>query len=345
MEDIHLGNSLRNTKNPTDATIRGYMNSAAEAWRILTGTAPPLFDDARDGERAKLKPIVADILGQQRAWKEPKSKREPYTFPMFSVLHSEVQRSTARLGAAFLGQQFAIFDWTRLGIFTGSRLSEYGQSKPRKGERFAVVPSSTHAGEWAGTPVAFIRDDFTFYDKSMLRLTCSTAIAQQRSIEYVHIRFRYDKSPTNFSLRKFQRSRGTFLCPVKAVVSILLRADLLGIPSSYPIGAFRSECNEAEAGSGTFQLIKGEHVQAVMRDACVKAYPDASHYMRQHIDRIHSHSNRVTAAVALHNSGVPVEDIANRLRWTVPSVKHYLRECFTVIGTLTERAIAGAMMT
>jgi hypothetical protein len=66
---------------------------------------------------------------------------------------------------------------------------------------------------------------------------------------------------------------------VKAVVSIHLRADLLGIPQSYPIGAFRSERNEADAGSGIFQLIKGEHVQAIMRDACVRAYPKASHYM------------------------------------------------------------------
>jgi hypothetical protein len=180
MEDIHVGNSLCNTKHPTDATICGYMNSAAKAWQILTGTAPPLFDDARDGERAKLKLIVANILSQQRAWKEPKPKREPYTFPMFSVLHSEVQHSTARSGAAFLGQQFAIFDWTQLGIFTGSRLSEYGQSKPQRGEHFAVVPSSTHAGVWAGTPVAFIWTISLFRTRA-----CFASIVPQPSLNSI----------------------------------------------------------------------------------------------------------------------------------------------------------------
>jgi hypothetical protein len=187
MEDIHLGHSLRNTKNPMDATIRGYMklNLAAEAWQIHTGTTPPLLDDARDGKHAKLKPIIADILGQQQAWKEPKPKQESHTFPTFSVLYSEGQTRMPRSGTAFLGQHFAIFDWTWLGIFTGLHLSLYGQSKPWKGECFAVVPSKTHADEWAGMPVAFICDDFTFYDKSMLRLDRSTTIAQQSCIKYV----------------------------------------------------------------------------------------------------------------------------------------------------------------
>ena len=53
---------------------------------------------------------------------------------------------------------------------------------------------------------------------------------------------------------------------------------------------------------------------------------------------IQSHSNRVTAAVTMFNTGIPMETIANCLRWSVESVKHYLRECTTKIGFLTERA-------
>jgi hypothetical protein len=78
MEDIHHGNSLRNTKNPSNKTIHGYMTYAAEAWRALTGMMVPLYEDPKDGKCAKLKPIVAKILSQHQNWKPTKQEREPY---------------------------------------------------------------------------------------------------------------------------------------------------------------------------------------------------------------------------------------------------------------------------
>jgi hypothetical protein len=42
MEDVHQGHSLHNTHNPSDKTICGYMTSAAEAWKVLTGMTVPL---------------------------------------------------------------------------------------------------------------------------------------------------------------------------------------------------------------------------------------------------------------------------------------------------------------
>jgi hypothetical protein len=49
MDDIHHGNSLCNTKNPSNKTIRGYMTSAVEAWKALTGMTVPLYEDTKDG--------------------------------------------------------------------------------------------------------------------------------------------------------------------------------------------------------------------------------------------------------------------------------------------------------
>jgi hypothetical protein len=43
-------------------------------------------------------------------------------------------------GSVFLKERWAIFDWTHLDIFTGSNLTEYGQSKPTPGALFATVP-------------------------------------------------------------------------------------------------------------------------------------------------------------------------------------------------------------
>jgi hypothetical protein len=133
---------------------------------------------------------------------------------------------------------------------------------------------------------------------------------------------------------------GSFLCPVKSVIMILLRAELLGIPPDFPIGAFRGP----KDGIGEYSFLQAKHVTEVMRAACIEAYPDPQHYMRLHIHLIHSHSNRITAAVAMYNAKVPIPIIAVRLRWSVPSVKFYLRDCFMQVGELTEQALKGAMM-
>ena len=133
--------------------------------------------------------------------------------------------------------------------------------------------------------------------------------------------------------------RGCFLCPVKAALSIIQRAHRLQVPPDEPLGVYRKNA------SGTYAFLQGAHVVSVMRKACVAAHPDPDHYLRLHIKRLVSHSNRVTAAVALYNAGVPIEDISFRLRWNSDAVKFYLRDCYRTIGDLTQRALMGALMT
>jgi hypothetical protein len=55
-----------------------------------------------------------------------------------------------------------------------------------------------------------------------------------------------------------------------------------------------------------------------------------------------SHSLRVTAAVALNNAGVSLDDIAFCLRWNSDAVKLYIRDCYRMINNLTCKALAGA---
>ena len=127
---------------------------------------------------------------------------------------------------------------------------------------------------------------------------------------------------------------------MRAVTSLLTRADRLGIPTAFPIGAFRP----FGAPPGQFVFLTGKDVAEVMQAACIRAYPNPDHYLRRNIRLLQSHSNRVTAAVALSNAGVPIDIIAARLRWNVESVKFYLRDCFRAIGPLTEKAIIGALL-
>jgi hypothetical protein len=55
--------------------------------------------------------------------------------------------------------------------FTGFRLVECGQAKLAKGRCYNVVPSPLDAGEWAGSSLAFIHADLTFYDSHNCQVT------------------------------------------------------------------------------------------------------------------------------------------------------------------------------
>lgn len=260
--------------------------------------------------------------------------------PMFESLSNEITRHFRHDATVLLNRKAAVLDWTGLGLHTGSRIGEYGQSKPTKKEPFAKVPNTREAGEWANTPLAFIREDFQYFDKLLVRHPYTKCIANPNLAQYVHIRFRYDKSKENFTIRKYKRLSGIIVCPVKRSLSILKRADTLGVPAGYPIGVYRP--NGAPANS--FAFINKDDVKDVMQHACRLAYPDPNHYLRLNIHLLMSHSNRITAAVALYNAGKSIPVIAFRLRWCVESVTFYLRDCFSAIGPLTEAAITGAYL-
>ena len=90
--------------------------------------------------------------------------------------------------------------------------------------------------------------------------------------------------------------------------------------------------------------LRSKDMVDIMRAACVNAHPDPDHYLRLRLHCICTHSNRVTAAVALSNAGCLEDEIAFRLRWTPPSVRFYLRQCSKAIGRMTEAAITGSLL-
>ena len=261
--------------------------------------------------------------------------------PMFVALkyYLAAKRDSVTSLQTFLSKEYACYDWTRLGLFTGSRISEYGQSKIPSGQRYASVPLTPDAGIWAGTSIAFIASDFTFYDNRARLLpaaTCRRSDATDR-IEEVHIRYRYDKSRDNFTVRKYRRQPSAPFDPIIACVNILRRAHLLSIPPHEPLGQFRNL-------QGGVDCLRATHVTSIMRMACRLAYPNPAHYMRIHESRIVAHSNRVTVACCLKAGGATDEEIAFRLRWKPGSVPTYLRECFHGIGNIMSLAIQGAML-
>ena len=289
------------------------------------------------GKSFTLIPILADTIKLRQKWQQPKPKREPFTWEIFEAFHKAVLKATKHDKSAYLDSTAACFDWLCLGCFTGSRAGEYAQTVAPKGQ-YSKVPASMAAGKWQNTPIAFMLADFTLYDKYHRKIHISLAILTSGAqVCEVHISFRFDKGKLNFQIRKFRRT-GSFLCPVEAVLSILLRAHILQVPAHEPLGVYR--CDK----KGNYTYLRSTDIITTVRKICVLAYPDKNHYLRVNITSLVAHSNRVTAAMALRAMGKSIEEIAFRIRWAKESVEYYLRECSFTIDDLTACAIHGAMV-
>jgi hypothetical protein len=185
--------------------------------------------------------------------------------------------------------------------------------------------------------LAFVRGDFTFLDSGNHCIDDYTAVQLPHTIAQVWIRFRYDKSPNNFVYRMYNRTK-YFLCAVEATLSLTRRAMALHrdfAKGREPLVMFLD-------GNGRRWTVRGRHMQKFMTRCCILAHPDPNHHLHRNIKCLMAHCLRVTAAVALFNSGKNEHMIAFRLHWNSDAVLIYLRDCYTSIRTLTSRALQGA---
>jgi hypothetical protein len=338
---VREGNVLpSNSKGPlSEQSLRNYVNSAAHCITNVTGKLCIVIDPTTlQQKKVCMHPYIREQLAQRAAWSQPKPRKAPFTLEMFQALAAYLQSQPDAVDC-FLTKEYAVYDWTRLGLFTGSRVSEYAQTRLKAGVRYNTIPSTTDAGIWAGQSLAFIREDFTFYTQAHEAVALATIHSTYLTgvVAKVHIRFRFDKSPRNFSFRKFRSTNDPILDPVSAAVSCIHRADLLRIPAWEPIGAFGTV--------SCCSFLRDYHITRIMQKSCIWAYPNPQHEMRLQIKCIVPHSNRITAAVALKLGGALDEEIAFRLRWHLSSVPTYLRECFQQVGTVIQQALTGAYRT
>ena len=326
----------------TGQSLRNYVTAAATCMALLMGKMPLYYDPVTlSYKRIFLHPYLHEKIMQRTIWSKPEQLKEPFTYRMLAEHAKMLRDNPKELRTSFFGIEYGVWDWMRLGVFTGSRLAEYAQSHLRANQRYQTIPNNGDAGQWAGMALAFLHDDFTFYDRQACLIDQSAIhVAHKKNlIHMVHIRFRFDKSATNFSIRKFTVTTDEILNPVAAAVSLIRRAQMLGVPASEPIGVYRKDATSA------YTFIRDYHITPVIRQMCIRAYPSPTHYLRIHIHRLVPHSNRVTAAVCLKMGGAQDEEIAFRLRWKVASVPTYLRECFQEVGPIMLTTLQGAFKT
>ena len=330
-------NHLRRPDLASD-TVRNYLVSAWKFLELLLGRNINIMDSNHGGKRAKYHPFLSVQLADRQRWHKPSERYEPYTVDMFQALATWLLAAPDR-DLCFLGKVHCVFDWSRLGVFTGFRIGEYGQSNLAKGQLFRCIPSDPDVPvQYRGMPIAMMAQDFLFYDADFLLIPHSDLHCRHRRREviWLEICWRYDKSAQNFVKKRFRLTDHPIFCPVGAAVSIILQKTILEVPDNYPIGVWSQD-------GTSYKFLHARVVTEVMRTSCDLAYPNPAHYMRLHRNQIVPHSNRVTAAVCLQKGGASNDEIAFKLRWHLTSVPTYLRDCFQSIGGILEKAILGAM--
>ena len=347
LTDVAAGDNLQRLSGLTSKTLNGYLSNASATMTLLTRKPCSYHDPATlSNKRPTALPMFAEILRQRSTWRVPLPRKEPFTLAMYDSLRAWLasQATLSSVTTIFLSLEYAVYDWARLGLFTGSRISEYGQTASHRSslpQPYATIPVSGDAGIWSGQPLAFIAPDFTFYSYDFILLHpryCLLNTALDHIFE-VHIRFRFDKSKDNFTIRKYCRIPSAPFDPVLATINIIRRAHLLSIPAHEPLGQFR----RSHLSCNSYLLDK--HMRDVMRMLCRLAYLNPAHYCRLHIQGLVAHSTRVTAALCLQLGGASLNDIAFRLRWHVSSVPTYLCECFNGISDSMQTAVRGAFKT
>lgn len=253
---------------------------------------------------------------------------------MLQTLHDQVKAQRIANDKSFLGKIALALDTQCLGVFTGSRASEYCQCKGSTNSISRVPPKPGENPEQC-LPIAFVRSDFLFLASDGTIIPHTELFTKPDKAVQLHITFRHDKSGRNSTVRKYGRGK-KWLCPIKAAINILFRAAVLKVPLLDPICAYKS------SDTPGYRFLRDTDITKIMQQACIDTYPNPDHFLRKNIDRISSHCNRIYAAVSLSQAGETIETIAQRLRWTVPSVSFYLRESATDIGNYTASTIMGA---
>ena len=173
IEVLHPMMALKNG-GVAEKTLGGYIHSAYEFIISHSSTCLAVYHSVAG--KATLHPFLNQLLANWHKWREPSMKEEPFTFPMFDALFWLTKQNVAINPVTTLDCAAAIFDWTCLGLHMGCHLLEYGQGKTSKGRLFATVPTTPLAGKWAGLPLAFIQDDFPFYNAHMCGMSMPNVI-------------------------------------------------------------------------------------------------------------------------------------------------------------------------
>jgi hypothetical protein len=245
VQQVAGGDNLAGRDDLSDDTIRQYLQAANVALRFHFNLLVPVFTQGNGSMQSdRLDPYLSEILASRRNWKRPIPKKEAFSAPMLTAMRDLARQAIKSSAHGWLLRDAVLYDFVILGIFTGSRLAEFGQSNVPPGSKadgWNVIPDNSDVPrEWRGLPIAFMVSDFQFFSEDRILLAHEDVCEKPLRAVYVSVRFRYDKSKFNFIYRQFKRVHGIHLCAVAAAIRIIRRAYLgrLLNPLTDPVGLF-----------------------------------------------------------------------------------------------------------
>ena len=311
--DLASGKNIKKLPFVSHGTIIKYLQ-AASSFALDKLQPDPCYRHSLTGIQLGRRrfPALNNWLKFLKKWDTGSNKAWSLDLPILRAIEEIIKSEP------FLGVRSCAADAIILGCHTGSRSCEYCRGTTRGSEKFAVVPDNRFTREWAGYPIALVRQDVAFLDEAH-RILEDTA-SPHTSATYVQITFRFDKGGgRNFNCRTFKRMSSPFLCPVLAMCRIIERWRVLGGDLKYPLCCFYHSKTASE-------VLSAGHVSALIHCGVCRAYPDETHIFRRNIHLFRTHSLRVFACCALLACGVREETIEHKLRWASSAWKGYIRE-------------------
>lgn len=293
-----LGNTLKKI-HVKHATLKKYINAAVKLYTDRNFPHPQAIvkDD-----------LVKPLLQAVQRYEKVENRKEMIYDNMLAHMLKVCRLASPDSSDA------AILDWIILGRVTGARRSEWCQDSQ------TVEMTTPNVAHDSPEPRAFILADFEFFDSSTRRLY-DLSSSSSSTVDYVRIRWRYQKNSDNGQKISFKRDYDhPQVCPVLAALRIYQRAQRLQVPPDSPIAVYLSSSSTA------YRYITAGRVVQFLRNSARAAFN-----LRANDKSLASwtcHSIRVTAANLLHRARMTDSYIQTRLRWKSTSFLMYLRNTF-----------------
>src|SRR6056300_157716 len=116
----HVGagwNCLKKT-DLSSQSMRSYVKAAHGVLEYWLARDLPIYDTASMGKLPRFHPFLAQQLSDRRVWTRKKPQKLPLTRAIYEALAHYLTKFGRSLDC-FLGDYYAIYDWLRLGVFTG----------------------------------------------------------------------------------------------------------------------------------------------------------------------------------------------------------------------------------
>ena len=332
-QEIAEGHGIKKTQHPDVKTIQGYVR-AAGGLAIAAGLDDPRFlphATNKDGKRLYV-PLLQRVFETADKW-TPSSRPERQSITV--AILSDLRRRVGSAPGAELLLAATIRDAAILGVFTGSRVSEYAQGQLPAGQRFQCVPINAASGAQGNHPISFEDEDFTFYSSAGIQTLSSVS----HPAKYLRVRFRYTKGTARaFTYRMFASIPSSALCPIAAASRVKLRWQTLSPGLHTPIFCYLPSMLTRKP----FFLLD-RHMTIALRASLVRVYPNPRHILRQHASSVSSHSLRVFACLCLKTAGWDEESISHQLRWNSDTVKFYIRQSLVQVDSVSSTVFCSAL--